>query len=251
MKRKIVLFTLLVFSIAILIFVASNMENQEVITVKDYLRLENKQKTRTVLGRLTNISLDSLTISDFEFPEDEIIYTFEKNELFLNNYALGDTVLVEGFYDKELSILKSSKTEKIEADKVTFYINKRRPLIEISVIKYPGVIPNTSQESSFKIVLKNIGKVPINHKDLYDNEFGYFFIYRLNDTFYSFQNIDNFGIIEPGETKEITVPIVAETSANSNTITFVWARKSVYDEDYTVLSESEAIEIVFEDDMNI
>jgi hypothetical protein len=251
MKRKVVLFTLLILSIATLIFVTSNMENQEVITVKDYIRLEKKQKASTILGKLTNISFDSFTIADLEFPEDEVIYIFEKNELFFNNYALGEIVLVDGFYDKNLSVLESSKIQSIDENKALLYINRRRPLVEISVVKYPGIISDTTQESSFKIALKNIGKIPISYDDLYDKNFGYSFIYRLNENFYPFQTIEDFGVIEPGEEKNVEVLVAAETIAQSNMIKFIWARKSLYDEEFTIISESEAIEIVFEDDMNI
>ncbi len=246
MKRKIFVFIFLVIFVLITFFFISGLGYDEAVSVKEFNRSggERTQRNSFVIGKLSTISFDFFTIADLEFPEEKIEYMFEKNELSLSNYAVGDAVLVESSYDKERQSMKASNIETVNLNRALRHLEARKPLLK------PGKTSELSNDT-FMITLENIGIKTIKYEDLYDENFGYSLIYKLNDELYLFHPIEDFVKIEPGDLIEVEFPIsvnmLSEMRKGENVITFIWAQKSLYDNNFKSILESEPIEVILED----
>ena len=97
MKKKITLFIFFTLLLVATIFVVIDINDVDAISVKEFTQLqEEEQKTRfRILGNINQITQDSLSIVDLEFPEDKITFDLDSSDLSFSNYAIGDTVIIE------------------------------------------------------------------------------------------------------------------------------------------------------------
>ena len=242
MKRKIIIFALLSVLVAFVVFVSSNQEYSDAMSVREYNRLGKKTKQEVeVIGKIKSISFETFTIVDLEFPEDKLVYTFEKEKISLKSYSLGDTVLVKSHDKKDDTDIEATNIMKMNINRALKHLRNRKPLLK------PSKAENTS-EGMLKIKLENVGKNTVNYKDLYDENFGYSLVYKLNNKTYPFQPVEDFGTIAPGEIMKVNFPIdinmISEMEKGENIVTFIWGQKSLYDEDFKTILESEPIEII-------
>lgn len=220
------------------------------MTVKEFQTFAEKKddKEQILLGKVSEISHDYFSIVDIEFPENEVTYYFQADELPLGEFALGDIALAKGDSNTTDFDLKLSAIEKIDLDYAQNYIARRKPFLKLSIINYPKVIKNACEEDiPFELNIKNISDIPINYDDLFNEHFGYTITYRINDVDYIYHSIENFGTIRPGEDKDIKFFSNPITNSNmqigNNSVYFAWAQKSLYDIEFLPLSSSEAVNI--------
>ncbi len=237
MNKKTILYIFLIFTIAIIMFIASNINYEEAVSVKDYHEL-GEETDLQVVGRISSISLDTLTVVDLKFPEKSITYELEGEEINLEEHAVGEIVLVEGYYDKNSNSMKAVNIREIEDERNIKHLDSEDTHVKISIVDY-------SKDMIFTIRLENNSNKTINYEDLYDEHFGYTLIYELNETIYSYEPVENFGQLKPEEVKEIEVILTPEIKSNTNTIKFMWAKKSLHDIEFETISESEEITFNF------
>lgn len=247
--RTFLFIAFVVFLILFTSFALNTKELIEPITVRDYLLNEEgkKEETLKIWGTISDISFDFFSIRDLDFPENEITYFFNPEELSLSSYAIGDNVLVKGIYDKNHSMMEGIDIKRIEDDRALLL--KNGPVLAIEILDHPNIIFDKSEEIAITIQIENTGDIPITHKDIYNENFGYTIIYNLNGQNFAYQVFEDFKIVEPNEIKNFEfltdVAINSQMKEGTNRISFAWAKKSIYDEEFTHISKSNEVEIIF------
>lgn len=241
MKRKITLFILFLVFLAAVILVTLNMEERKALGVKDFHKLEStqEQKGLKILGKIIEITFDSFTIADIDFPEDEATFTFEREKFSLEEYNVGDAVLITISQDEYTSEMKAIEIQKIDIKSLNSYLFWNKPIIDINVIKFSN---NFEEGIDFEIELINKSNRIISYENIYNENYGYTLIYELNNKQYTYHPVQQFESLEPEETKIINVLIENGFQEGENSIQFIWVKKSLYEEDFLKISSSEIFE---------
>jgi hypothetical protein len=252
MRKRALAFIIFLALLASFLFIAFNTDHQEAISVKQFSRLESKEKEidLKIIGDISEISKNSFTIVDLEFPEDEIMYSLQ-SDIPMKDFATGDTVFVSGNYNVENLELEALDIKKISRDNALRHLRMLKPSLDVKILKYKQNVGDICEEIDFEIKLKNTGQETITYEDLYDENYGYSIVYILNETEYPYFFMDNFESIKPGEEKTITLKvedaIKKQMVKDENSIQFAWAQKSLYSEEFLPLNLSEEVKIYLKD----
>ncbi len=252
MKKILFLIITFITLSAIIIYVTLDMERDEALSVRDFHEIENIQEKGEfeLLGQISAVSFDEFTLVDVDFPENEVSYFFDEDVFTLDSFSLGDLVVVKGIYDEDISMMKAKDLEKVDSDRALTQLKGDSPVLKPSIIDYPENIEDVNEDFEILVELENTSEVSISFDDVYDESFGYTLIYKVNDEEFAFHPFEDFGEIGPGEVKEAIFTTNDETKSamqqGENSIQFIWGKKSLYEEDYTSLFNSETVNIFVE-----
>ncbi len=144
MKKRLLFFTFLLIILTSLVLISSNLQKKDAISVKDFHRNEQEIKNKTkIIGEIANISSESLTIRDLDFPENEKVFQIQE-KINLSSFSLGQTVLITG--DHEIA----TNVEAMDRSEALRYLELQKPLLEITILEYEKEIENICQDINFK-----------------------------------------------------------------------------------------------------
>lgn len=247
---KKLLFLLFILFIGIILFVFLDMRYDEAMSVREFNQSQEELREFKIIGKISDISFEDFTVVDLEFPEHSVVYEIDEGEDLLEGFSLGDVVLIKSEYVDDSEYLRALEIEKIEDERTLSQIPVKEPLLQVTVLEYPQELADICEVAEFTLNIENLGEVPISHEDLYDEGFGYTIIYRVNDEERAFLPIEDFGELQPNEEARVSF----ETHENVNTamqegeniIGFDWGKRSMQEDDFTIIDSSERISIFLE-----
>ncbi len=248
--KKIFFFFFILF-IGIVLFVFLDMRYDQALSVREYKQSQEEIGDFKIIGKISDISLEDFSIVDLEFPEHSVAYEIHE-DLSLEGFSVGDVVLIGTRDDQDSDFLRALSIEKIEDERTLSQIPVKEPLLSISILNYPENLSDICETAGFDLEITNLGDNPISHENLYDEHFGYTVLYRINDEEKAFLPIEDFDTIESGESKDVTFETYENTNSamqvGKNLVGFDWAKRSIHEDNFTVINSSERVSIILENE---